>query len=825
MFGSIQRFFSSEYFMPHGHCYLWKPALVTLEVGSNGLIAASYLAISATLGYLVYRVRDIPFRLMYLAFGLFIVTCGFTHIFDVWVIWHPDYWVDSFVRCVTALASVGTAVALPSLVPKAVAIAHGARAAHERGIALETMVKDLGTMYERTKEVEQLKTQFFANVSHELRTPLALILGPVEQLLAKSSIEPEQRDVLQLIRRNARLLLKQVNDLLDVSKLEAGKLRPRYAHADIARLARLAASHFEPLAAERGLSFHVDAPAALPADFDRDQVERVVFNLLSNAFKFTPAGGVVRLRVDSVLHGDARFARIRVGDSGPGVAPEHRMAVFDRFRQLEGGSTRRFGGSGLGLAIAKDFVGLHGGTIRVDTADEGGALFTVEIPVTAPFNTPVTSKPPQAEDASEAAGLALEELKLRIGTILPELEQARPLALVIEDNAEMARFVQGVLDVAYRTEVAFDGEQGLTRALERTPDVIVSDVMMPRMSGDAFVRALRQRNRFDEVPIVLLTAKADDELRVQLLREGAQDYVMKPFSPEELLARVDNLVTMKRAREVLQRELATHERNLESLAEQLGQRRRELESALDSTRVAREQAERASQAKSNLLNAVSHELRTPLTTLHLLLARVRAELGSGLTDAQERLLMRMSNSSTRLTELVDSLLEYGRIQREGLRPELRLLDLNELVSNTLDELRPQAEARKLVLSFTPSADEANVLSDARLVRLIVVNLVANAIKFTERGGVEVRIEHTQEGHRVSVHDSGRGIHSDDLVRIFVPFERGEPTAQKHTPGVGLGLALVREMVSSLEGRLELTSSVGSGSTFSVVLPGRAQPES
>jgi signal transduction histidine kinase len=182
--------FSSEFFMPHGHCYLWQPGLLWLEACSNTLIGLSYVAIASTLSYLVFRVREIPFKAMYLAFGVFIITCGVTHFMDVWTIWTPDYWLDGTVRVVTAAASVGTAIALPPLVPKAVALVRGATAAQDRGIALETAVADL-------------------------RTPLTLILGPVAKLRSSADLTDEQRRDLDVVFRNAQMLLKHVNDLLD----------------------------------------------------------------------------------------------------------------------------------------------------------------------------------------------------------------------------------------------------------------------------------------------------------------------------------------------------------------------------------------------------------------------------------------------------------------------------------------------------------------------------------------------------------------------------------------------------------------------------------
>ena len=190
MWDLLERLFG-EGFMPHGHCYLWSPAMVWLQVISNAAVGLAYVSISLTLYYIVRRIKEVPFSRMYLAFGVFIVTCGMTHFMDVVTVWHPVYWLDGSVRAVTAVASVGTAILLFPLVPKAVALAGAARVAHERGLELEKAYADLAVAHEKTKDLENAKTQFFANASHELRTPLTLILGPVERTLADPSLPEE----------------------------------------------------------------------------------------------------------------------------------------------------------------------------------------------------------------------------------------------------------------------------------------------------------------------------------------------------------------------------------------------------------------------------------------------------------------------------------------------------------------------------------------------------------------------------------------------------------------------------------------------------------
>lgn len=822
--------------MPHGHCYLWKPALVGLQVVSNLLIGLAYVAITVTLVYLVRRIRNIPFQWMYLAFSVFIVTCGMTHFFDVWVIWTPSYWLDGSLRAVTAVASVGTALMLPPLVPKAVAIAEAAALSHERGMELEKSNRDLGLLLDRTKELEQLKTQFFANVSHELRTPLALILGPAEKLLASEALDPGQRHDVEVMARNARTLLKHVNDLLDVSKLEAGKLHPDYVEVDFAETVRVVAANFDGLARERLITYTVDAAGPLIAAVDAPKMERVLLNLLSNAFKVTPQGGRIRCSLSfgaPATPDGPRRLQMEVGDSGPGISPPDRLVVFERFRQLDSASKRPNDGTGLGLSIAKDFVELHGGAISVDSAPEGGALFRVSLPasppagaVTAPRRRaiPVLGNGADGDAAADAAAGAtavrslVDDFAARSDPRTDGGEEGRATILLAEDNREMARFIQGVLASRYRVIVTHDGQAALAQALAAPPDLVLTDVMMPGMSGDELVRALRAQGTLEDVPIVLLTAKADDELRVRLLNEGAQDYLMKPFSGAELHARIANLVTVKRAREVLQRELDSHVRDLNTLASQMGVRNRELQTTLASLRVARDTATKASHMKTTFLGLVSHELRTPLTALHLQLHRLRNDREEPLSERHTALAKRMSVAAGRLTDLVESLLNYAHMESGKLTLELEEFDVTTLVHQVVEELSEQAQAKALPIDTDLASDLGRSRSDSRLVRLVLVNLLGNAVKFTNSGRVVVAGRRAGTACEITVRDTGPGISTRDQQRIFEPFSQGGDLATKHLPGVGLGLTLVKEMVDSLGGHLHLQSEVGVGTTFTVTWP-------
>lgn len=409
----------------------------------------------------------------------------------------------------------------------------------EASAQLKTANEELARLYEKTRELDELKTRFFANVSHELRTPLTLILGPIDHLLESGHLADGERQAVQVIQRNAQLLHRQVDNLLDIAKLEAGRMLVHYSEIDLADLLRLLASHFDTVAADRRISFELDLPATLPVQADEEKLQRIVLNLLANAFKFVADGG--RIGVALSVAGDS--AVIRVRDNGPGVPEPLRAAIFERFRQAEDGAGRRFGGTGLGLAIVREFVLLHGGQVSVGEAAGGGAEFAVVLPAKAPAGAIVAA--PLARRREDAAGYAAGEIAVPTVPATPVGEQGA-LILVVEDNPEMNAFVVAALAPRYRVASAFDGQAGLDTARALRPDLIVSDLMMPGISGDRMVEAIRREPFLDDTPVVMLTAKADDALRIRLLRHGVQDYICKPFSVDELLARIAGLLSERR---------------------------------------------------------------------------------------------------------------------------------------------------------------------------------------------------------------------------------------------------------------------------------------
>jgi CheY-like chemotaxis protein len=445
------------------------------------------------------------------------------------------------------------------------------------------------------KELDELKNQFIANISHELRTPLALILGPTQKLLDLPIAKSEEilQKSLETILLNAHTLLKHVNDLLEISKLEAGKLELCYYEVNFPDLIKRICSYFELQANNRSMEFEIICDGSWQSQVDVDKIERIVLNLLSNAFKFTPENSRVQVTINHhspAEHQPQGLIELIVEDSGPGIKEELWNVIFDRFQQGEGSTKRNYGGTGLGLAIVKELTTLHGGTVCVGRSQSlGGALLKIQLPLLAPAGTKVMGAHEHSkvnnnsnnfdirDQVSNFARQTLAELSSNSKAPNPKAfnnntagkNRDDPLVLVVEDNQAMNQFIVEALENHYRVITAFNGEQGLAQVIEHNPDCVISDVMMPVMSGDELVAQIRSRSELDSIPIIMLTAKADDELKVSVLRNGVQDYLSKPFNAEDLLARVNNLVTMRQTWLAMQQTLSVQQRNIKELIDDI----------------------------------------------------------------------------------------------------------------------------------------------------------------------------------------------------------------------------------------------------------------
>jgi signal transduction histidine kinase len=672
-------------------------------------------------------------------------------------------------------------------------------------------------LYDRLRRLDRLKTTFFANVSHELRTPLTLILGPVDEMLSAADTPDVWRRRLQVVQRNARTLLRHVNDLLDVARLDAGMLQPRYVEVDLARLVHETAANFDVVAAQRSITFNVRTPATLTAQVDPDKVVRIVLNLLSNAFKFTPAGGRVTCELTPRTNRDQEWAVLEIADTGPGIPAALREAVFERFFQVEESTARHFEGTGLGLAIVKDFVDLHGGRIRLTDRPGGGAAFAIHLPRGAPPNAAVAVDPPGTRTAIEAGRTHAADVLAPPLHLIESRAAEKPadaassIVLVVEDNPDMNRFVAGALDGEYVVRSAASGQEGLDLALKEMPDLIIADLMMPDMSGADLLKALRGRPAVSGVPILILTARAEDELRVELLRAGAQDYLVKPFAVDELRLRVRNLLMVKDSRATLQRALASTESDLAALTRTHIARQRDLEAA-------RAEAETANRMKDEFLAIVSHELRTPLTSIlgWAGMLRRRGELD---LSVAERAFESIERNARTQKHLIEELLDVSGIAAGRLSVNMDLLELSVVIERAIGAIQPAAEAKSIRLIASLQSSMV-VRADSERLEQAARNLLSNAVKFTPAGGA-VHVSLTEEGGSavLRVSDTGRGLTGEAISHIFDLFWQGEASASREHGGLGLGLPIVRHIVQLHGGTVDVQSAGrGVGSTFTVRLP-------
>ncbi|HEX6227744.1 MAG TPA: ATP-binding protein [Chryseolinea sp.] len=395
---------------------------------------------------------------------------------------------------------------------------------------------------EKLQETDSIKSRFFANISHEFRTPLSLILGPVEEQLRAGKCTAEERKSLSMIQRNAHRLLSLVNQLLDLSKLDAGKMELSVTQGDLSEFLAMLAAGFDSLAEHKQVSFikHF-SPVEHPFGYDADKVEKIVTNVLFNAFKFTPPGGKVIFSFH--VFPEKREVMISILDSGIGIPKDEQENIFTPFYQLKNEGEDGRPGTGLGLSLVNELVKLYGGNITVRSEPGQGTCIDVVLPILG-----------ETVSASQPAGsskMLLRDTPLLLTPVdetspVPEiLTTERDTILVVEDNAELRNFIASGFSSHFTVLSARDGREGLELAAKYIPDVIISDVMMPNVNGYDFTARIKTDERTSHVPVVLLTARADQSSRIDGLKTGADDYIAKPFSMEELRVRVKNLLDIR----------------------------------------------------------------------------------------------------------------------------------------------------------------------------------------------------------------------------------------------------------------------------------------
>jgi signal transduction histidine kinase len=642
---------------------------------------------------------------------------------------------------------------------------------------------------EALAEIDRAKTAFFSNVSHEFRTPLTLMLGPLQDELAEqeSPLPPARRERLQTAHRNSLRLLKLVNTLLDFSRIEAGRAQASYEPTDLAAYTTELAGVFRSAIEKAGLSLLVDCPTLPePIYIDREMWEKIVLNLLSNAFKHTFEGSItVRL----ACFGD--HVELAVADTGTGIPKTELPLLFQRFHRVKGAKSRTHEGTGIGLALVGELVSLHGGVIHIDSEEGQGSTFTVTIK-TGKAHLPsdrLGNPRSLASTAVRTAAFVEEAIHWlpNAGPVqrscapaeapsgkAPAVGGDRPRILWADDNADMRDYVGRLLADRYEVHAVPDGLAALAAAQEKHPDLVLTDIMMPGLDGLGLLRALRADARTRMIPVILLSARAGEESAVDGLAAGADDYLAKPFSAQELQARVRTHLELSQARQ--------------ERAKQLEQSNRELES---------------------FSYSVAHDLRGILHMIDGCSAMLLEEY-SGKLDAQGQSYVEAVRSGImKMSRLIRDLLDLSRVGRAPLRRQP--VSLTQIAHEVIADLRKREPARNIAIEV---ADGLTALGDARLMNIVLVNLMGNAWKYTaKRPEAHVVFSQQSKGDEMvfCLEDNGAGFNMADSAKLFAPFQRLHEESEFE--GTGVGLATVQRVISRHGGRIWAEGTVGVGATF------------
>jgi signal transduction histidine kinase len=655
---------------------------------------------------------------------------------------------------------------------------------------------------EALAELDRAKTTFFSNVSHEFRTPLTLMIGPLEDLLAHAhgALPDDIAETVLVTHRNSLRLLKLVNTLLDFSRIEAGRIEASYEALDLATSTVELASMFDSEIEKAKLRLVLDCePLPEPVYVDRDMWEKIVLNLLSNAFKFTFDGSItVALR----WHGD--HVELSVTDTGIGIAESDLPRMFERFHRVKNARARTHEGTGIGLALVQELARLHGGSVAVESREGRGTTFTVSIRtgrshlppdrIAASRQLSSTSVgaasyveealrwlPGNGEPAAALAGAEADAVGDIADTVVVTRPEAAPRLLLADDNADMRDYLSRILGQRYQIDAVGDGRDALECIHRDPPDLVLTDVMMPNLDGFGLLAAIRASARSRSLPVILLSARAGEEARIEGLRAGADEYLVKPFSARELLARVDSQL-------------------------QLARLRRD-----------------ADRRKDEFLALLAHELRNPLAPIRTGLELMRVSGNAPATV--ERVRAMMERQVSHMVRLTEDLLDISRITSGKIVLQRRPTPLADVVQSAIDA--QHAALDSVNISLTVDLPAASCVLDVDPTRFVQVvsNIVHNALKFTSPGG-RVRVSAETRGSSgaagelvLTVADTGIGISKEMLPRVFELFTQGEQPSAHAQSGLGIGLALARRLVEMHGGRLEAQSDgPGCGSAFIITMP-------
>lgn len=545
----LQQFFSSNYMAPHGFCFMWMPEILWLHVIADILIALSYFSIPLALWRFAKKRPDIPFNKVFVLFATFITLCGLTHVFGIFVLWKPYYGIEGLLMLATGIVSAATAILVWRILPAAMTLPSPSELAqmnnrlsrayeetekqvHERTAELEAANAELIAARRKADEASRAKTEFLANMSHEIRTPMNVVAGLANILSESRPLTDKQKKYIDTMRNSADALMSLLDDLLDIARIEADQYRLDKVPTNLARLVGEAVSIMEVRANEKNLAieFQVADDALFRQAYlaDPKRCRQIVFNLCMNAIKFTEKGVVtVRLaRERNTVQGGDNIV-LTVADTGIGILPEKQQVIFEKFVQADNSINRKHGGTGLGLAITKTLVEQMNGAIAVTSTVDKGSVFTITLPMEQASIDPAATLP---------ATPALAPVQIERNVSL------KKKILLVEDYEPNVLVASVFLDQhGYDYEVATNGIKAVERFKQGGLDLILMDVQMPGKNGwDATtdIRAYEQANNLSAIPIIGMTAHAYIEDQKNCLRVGMNDYISKPYTADDMVAKI-----------------------------------------------------------------------------------------------------------------------------------------------------------------------------------------------------------------------------------------------------------------------------------------------
>ncbi len=661
----------------------------------------------------------------------------------------------------------------------------------------------------RLQEADRLKDEFLANTSHELRTPLYGITGLAESLIdgAAGELPDAARSHLAMLVASGRRLTSLVNDILDFSKLKHRSLALERRPVDLRSVSEVVLALSHPLVGSKELRLVNAVPVDLPpADADEDRLQQILHNLVGNALKFTEAGTV---EVGAEVFGDGgKEIVVRVTDTGLGIAEDEQERIFRAFEQADASIERRHGGTGLGLAITRRLVELHGGRLWLESTPEEGSAFFFSLPRFAgevPVGTVSAGAVPVG---TRPVGLPVaphEIAEVAVPDTAPSPPSSSADVLIVDDEPVVRQvLVNHLATSGYRLRQAANGVEALERIEERLPDLVLLDVMMPRMSGYELCRNLRQHHTLDELPVIFLTAKSQPSDLVVGLAAGANDYLAKPITKSELLARVKTHLDL----------LDVH-RQLSLLVDERTSQLHEREQLLNERGRLIDQLNRRNAELARFNYTLAHDLKNPLTTIKNFVGLVAHDAEKGDHDRLRHNLEQVDTAADRLHLLIEELYEFSRIERP-LGPPVAV-PVGKLVEKARSELADDIARHRVEVETAPNLPV--VRGDREQLQKLFVQLLRNAVHYLgdqKRPRIEIGVRDRESGPLIYVRDNGLGIDPRYHEKIFELFERLDPDDPYST---GVGLALVKRIVEAHDGEVWVESEgVGSGSTFCVSLP-------